>query len=27
MTQVIASEYGKAVRGEIDKYKDWCELV
>jgi branched-chain amino acid aminotransferase len=27
MTQVIAAEYGKAVRGEIDKYKDWCELV
>ncbi len=27
MTQVIASEYAKAVRGEIDKYKDWCELV
>jgi branched-chain amino acid aminotransferase len=27
MTKVIASEYAKAVRGEIDKYKDWCELV
>jgi branched-chain amino acid aminotransferase len=27
MTQVIASEYAKAVRGEIDKYKDWCELA
>jgi branched-chain amino acid aminotransferase len=27
MTQVIAAEYGKAVRGDIDKYKDWCELV
>lgn len=27
MTQVIADEYAKAVRGEIDKYKDWCELV
>ena len=27
MTKVIANEYGKAVRGEIDKYKDWCELV
>ncbi len=27
MTQVIAAEYAKAVRGEIDKYKDWCELV
>jgi branched-chain amino acid aminotransferase len=27
MTRVIASEYAKAVRGEIDKYKDWCELA
>ncbi len=27
MTQVIAAEYARAVRGEIDKYKDWCELV
>jgi branched-chain amino acid aminotransferase len=27
MTKVIAAEYAKAVRGEIDKYKDWCELV
>jgi branched-chain amino acid aminotransferase len=27
MTEVIAAEYAKAVRGEIDKYKDWCELV
>jgi len=27
MTKVIASEYAKAVRGEIDRYKDWCELV
>ncbi|MDP9334004.1 MAG: branched-chain amino acid transaminase [Actinomycetota bacterium] len=27
MTETIATEYGKAVRGEIDKYKDWCELV
>ncbi len=27
MTQAIAAEYGKAVRGEIDKYKDWCEHV
>ena len=26
-TKHIAAEYGKAVRGEIDKYKDWCELV
>ena len=27
MTETIAAEFGKAVRGEIDKYKDWCELV
>jgi len=27
MTQVIASEYGRAVRGQVDKYKEWCELV
>jgi branched-chain amino acid aminotransferase len=27
MTATIAAEYGKAVRGEIDKYKDWCELT
>jgi len=27
MTRVIAAEYAKAVRGEIDKYKDWCELA
>jgi branched-chain amino acid aminotransferase len=27
MTEVIAAEYAKAVRGEIDKYKDWCELA
>ena len=27
MTTVIAAEYAKAVRGEIDKFKDWCELV
>ncbi len=27
MTQAIAAEYARAVRGEIDKYKDWCELV
>jgi branched-chain amino acid aminotransferase len=27
MTQVIASEYAKAVRGEVDKYKEWCEHV
>jgi branched-chain amino acid aminotransferase len=27
MTKVIASEYAKAVRGEIDTYKEWCEHV
>ena len=27
MTRVIADEYAKAVRGQIDKYKDWCEHV
>jgi branched-chain amino acid aminotransferase len=27
MTQVIAAEYAKAVRGEVDKYKEWCEHV
>jgi branched-chain amino acid aminotransferase len=27
MTQAIADEYGKAVRGQVDKYKDWVEHV
>jgi branched-chain amino acid aminotransferase len=27
MTKVIAAEYAKAVRGEVDKYKEWCEHV
>jgi branched-chain amino acid aminotransferase len=27
MTKVIAAEYAKVVRGQVDKYKDWCELV
>ncbi len=27
MTQTIASEYARAVRGEVDTYKDWCEHV
>ena len=27
MTTVIATEYGKVVRGQVDKYKDWCEHV
>jgi branched-chain amino acid aminotransferase len=27
MTTAIAKEYQKAVRGEVDRYKDWCEHV
>jgi branched-chain amino acid aminotransferase len=27
MTTEIAREYAKAVRGQIDRYKDWCEHV
>jgi branched-chain amino acid aminotransferase len=27
MTTAIAEEYGKAVRGQVDKYKEWCEHV
>ncbi len=27
MTQVIASEFAKAVRGQTDRYKDWVELA
>jgi len=27
MTKVIAAEYARAVRGQVDKYKEWCELV
>ncbi|MBI2705075.1 MAG: branched-chain amino acid transaminase [Actinobacteria bacterium] len=27
MTRAIAGEYGKAVRGQVDKYKDWVEHV
>jgi hypothetical protein len=27
MTKVIAAEYAKVVRGQVDKYKDWCEVV
>jgi branched-chain amino acid aminotransferase len=27
MTRAIAGEYAKAVRGTVDKYKDWCERV
>lgn len=27
MTTAIATEYAKVVRGEVDRYKDWVELV
>jgi branched-chain amino acid aminotransferase len=27
MTAAIAAEYGKAVRGEVDRWKDWVEHV
>jgi branched-chain amino acid aminotransferase len=27
MTSAIAEVYADAVRGKIDKYKDWCEYV
>ena len=27
MTRAIADEYARAVRGEVDRYKDWVELV
>jgi branched-chain amino acid aminotransferase len=27
MTKVIAEEFARAVRGQVDKYKEWCELV
>ncbi len=27
MTTAIASTYAKAVRGEVDQYKDWCDHV
>jgi branched-chain amino acid aminotransferase len=27
MTQVIAEEYRRAVRGEVDRHKDWVELA
>jgi len=27
MTKVIAEEFGRAVRGQTDKYKNWCEHV
>lgn len=27
MTSAIAEEYARTVRGEVDRYKDWCEHV
>lgn len=27
MTSAIAQEYARAVRGEVDRYKEWCEHV
>ena len=27
MTKAIAEVYARAVRGQEDKYKDWCELA
>jgi len=27
MTKAIMEEYGKAVRGQVDRYKDWVEHV
>src|SRR3954451_21613333 len=27
MTSAIAAEYAKAVRGQVDRYKDWLEHV
>jgi len=27
MSLAIAEEYGRTVRGEVDKYKDWVEHV
>jgi branched-chain amino acid aminotransferase len=27
MTKAIAEEYGRAVRGKVDKYKEWVEHV
>jgi branched-chain amino acid aminotransferase len=27
MTKAIAEEYGRAVRGQVDRYKDWVEAV
>ena len=27
MTKAIAEVYGRAVRGQEDRYKEWCELA
>jgi branched-chain amino acid aminotransferase len=27
MTLAIGEEYGRAVRGQVDQYKDWVEHV
>jgi hypothetical protein len=27
MTTAIAAEYGRAVRGQVDRYKDWLTHV
>jgi hypothetical protein len=27
MTKAIAEEYARAVRGKVDRYKDWVEHV
>jgi branched-chain amino acid aminotransferase len=27
MTSAIAAEYARAVRGQVDRYKDWLEYV
>ena len=27
MTKAVMEEYGKAVRGQVDRYKDWVEHV
>ena len=26
-TTAIAELYGQVVRGQVDQYKDWCELA
>jgi branched-chain amino acid aminotransferase len=27
MTAAIAAEYGRAVRGQVDRYKNWLDYV